>query len=205
VAETADMVAPSGEVSARRAVFFDRDGTLNVNFGYVHRRQEWEWITGAIDALKSLHEAGFALVIVTNQAGIARGYYEPEDVEALHDWMTSELAVHGVELTGIYYCPHHPDFGEIKQCACRKPEPGMLLRAAQELDIDLRNSWIIGDQLTDGLAGLSAGTKALVIGNQSAQDIHYFLKTQLIPMLGCSERLFVEPSITAAVKRILAD
>jgi len=200
----ADMKARSDGVSGRRAVFLDRDGTLNVNFGYVHRRQEWEWITGAIDALKSLHEAGFALVIVTNQAGIARGYYEPEDVEALHDWMTSELAVHGVELTGIYYCPHHPDFGEIRQCDCRKPQPGMILRAAQDLDLDVHRSWIIGDQVSDALAGLNAGTKAVVIGSHSVEEFLHSLPSHHKSAQGQPERLFVEPTITAAVERILA-
>ena len=199
------MKVRSGGASVRKAVFLDRDGTLNVNFGYVHRTQEWEWITGAIDALKSLQTAGFLLVIVTNQAGIARGYYKPADVEALHDWVTSELAVHGVELTGIYYCPHHADFGEIRQCACRKPEPGMILRAAQDLDIDVHHSWIIGDQVSDALAGLKAGTKAMVIGSYSVEKILNPLPLQLKSEPGQPERIFVEPTIAAAVKRILAD
>jgi D-glycero-D-manno-heptose 1,7-bisphosphate phosphatase len=198
------MKARSGGVSGRKAVFLDRDGTLNVNFGYVHRTQEWEWISGAIDALKSLQEAGFELVIVTNQAGIARGYYQPEDVAALHDWMKSELAVHGIDLTGIYYCPHHPDFGEIRQCDCRKPEPGMILRAAQDLELDVHHSWIIGDQVSDALAGLNAGSKAVVIGSHSVQELLHSLPSQLKSAHAQPERLFVEPTIAAAVERILA-
>jgi D-glycero-D-manno-heptose 1,7-bisphosphate phosphatase len=154
---------------SRRAVFLDRDGTLNVNFGYVHRRQEWEWIEGAITALKILYDAGFALVVVTNQSGIARGYYQPDDVDTLHAWMWVELSDHGIELSGIYYCPHHPDFSLKHSCTCRKPEPGMIIQAAKDLQLDLKNSWIIGDQVSDARAGLRAGTRAVLIG----QDVPY--------------------------------
>ncbi len=194
-------MAQTGSLPSRKAVFLDRDGTLNVNFGYVHRRQDWEWIDGAIKALKSLQSAGFELVIVTNQAGIARGYYQPADVEALHDWMRAELAAHGVTLTGIYYCPHHPDFGETRHCSCRKPQAGMLVQAAQDLRLDLEQSWIIGDQLTDAAAGLKAGTKAVVIGTQTAEDVLQSVSDQWGFAPG---QLIVEPNIGAAVARILA-
>lgn len=159
------MKARTEDPASRRAVFLDRDGTLNVNFGYVHRRQEWEWIEGALTALKSLYDNGFALVVVTNQAGIARGYYQPADVDALHAWMRAELSDHGIELSGIYYCPHHPDFGLRQPCSCRKPEPGMLIQAAGDLRLDLANSWIIGDQVSDARAGLRAGTRAVLVGH----------------------------------------
>ena len=194
-------MAQTGSLPSRKAVFLDRDGTLNVNFGYVHRRQDWEWIDGAIKALKSLQSAGFELVIVTNQAGIARGYYQPADVEALHDWMRAELAAHGVTLTGIYYCPHHPDFGETRHCSCRKPQAGMLVQAAQDLRLDLEQSWIIGDQLTDAAAGLKAGTKAVVIGTQTAEE---FLQSVSDQWGFAPDQLIVEPNIGAAVARILA-
>lgn len=194
-------MAQTGSLPSRKAVFLDRDGTLNVNFGYVHRRQDWEWIDGAIKALKSLQSAGFELVIVTNQAGIARGYYQPADVEALHDWMRAELAAHGVTLTGIYYCPHHPDFGETRHCSCRKPQAGMLVQAAQDLRLDLEQSWIIGDQLTDAAAGLKAGTKAVVIGKQTTEDV---LQTVSDQWCFAPDQLIVEPNIGAAVARILA-
>ena len=194
-------MAQTGSLPSRKAVFLDRDGTLNVNFGYVHRRQDWEWIDGAIKALKSLQSAGFELVIVTNQAGIARGYYQPADVEALHDWMRAELAAHGVTLTGIYYCPHHPDFGETRHCSCRKPQAGMLVQAARDLRLDLRQSWIIGDQLTDAAAGLKAGTKAVVIGTQTTQDV---LQSASDQWGFAPDQFIVEPNIGAAVARILA-
>lgn len=190
---------------SRRAVFLDRDGTLNVNFGYVHRPKDWEWISGAVPALKALQDAGFALVIVTNQAGIARGYYPASAVEALHHWVQDELAAHGIGLSGIYYCPHHPDFGEIRQCGCRKPQSGMLLQAASELALDLSQSWIIGDQMSDAAAGLHAGTKAVVIGPQAPDDIQLSLPMELRLSAIQADRLFMEPTIGAAALRILAD
>ena len=191
--------------TSRRAVFLDRDGTLNVNFGYVHRPKDWEWISGAVPALKALQDAGFALVIVTNQAGIARGYYPASAVEALHHWVQDELAAHGIGLSGIYYCPHHPDFGEIRQCGCRKPQSGMLLQAASELALDLSQSWIIGDQMSDAAAGLHAGTKAVVIGPQATDDIQLSLPIELRLSAIQADRLFMEPTIGAAALRILAD
>ena len=198
-------MAQTGSLPSRKAVFLDRDGTLNVNFGYVHRRQDWEWIDGAIKALKSLQSAGFELVIVTNQAGIARGYYQPADVEALHDWMRAELAAHGVTLTGIYYCPHHPDFGETRHCSCRKPQAGMLVQAAQDLRLDLEQSWIVGDQLTDAAAGLKAGTKAVVIGTQTINNLQLSLPMEKRLSAIQADRILLEPTIGAAAARILAD
>ena len=187
----------------RKAVFLDRDGTLNVNYGYVHQQQDWVWINGAIEALKSLYDAGFSLVIVTNQAGIARGYYQHSNVETLHEWMKNELLAEGIELSGIYFCPHHPEFGEIKQCACRKPQSGMLVDAARDLQLDLENSWIIGDQMTDALAGLNLGTKAIVIGSQSMQDMLQIVPRDFCLFENMIRNLTVVPTITAAVDFIL--
>ena len=187
-----------------KAVFLDRDGTLNVNHGYVHNRNEWGWISGAISSLKALQDAGFALVVVTNQAGIARGYYQYEDVKALHEWMQSQLSEYGIHLAGIYICPHHPDFGSMRECRCRKPQSGMLIDAARDLQLDLVNSWIIGDQVTDALAGLNVGTKAIVVSTSSIEE-----RLQSLPLLQrkslISSRLIeVVPTIEAAVALILA-
>ena len=198
------MSAAKGASPSQRAVFLDRDGTLNVNFGYVHRQNEWEWISGAVPALKALQDAGFALVIVTNQAGIARGYYLPSDVDGLHQWMQAELAAQGIALSGIYFCPHHPEFGQVRQCTCRKPQPGMLLQAANDLQIDLTQSWIIGDQITDALAGLNAGTKAVVIGTRSIQEMMQSLPVEQRIQISLIDQITVEPSIEAAAAFIVA-
>ena len=190
------MIAQRNGKEKRKAVFLDRDGTLNVDFGYVHSTQEWEWVSGAINGLKRLYDAGFALVIVTNQAGIARGYYEAGDVDALHEWVQLELISRGVKISGIYYCPHHPDFGVVKQCNCRKPEPGMLIQAAQELCLDLSRSWMIGDQYSDTQAGLRAGAKAILIGRGDTDGLQ---------IKDVSKTTHHAPNIAAAVSLILAD
>jgi D-glycero-D-manno-heptose 1,7-bisphosphate phosphatase len=188
-----------------KAAFLDRDGVINLDTGYVHRWDEFVFAPGAIAAMRDLQTAGFMLIVVTNQAGIARGYYQASDVEALHRWMQDELAAQGIVLSGIYYCPHHPDFGEIRLCRCRKPQSGMLLEAAADLVLDLSQSWIIGDQMTDAAAGLHAGTKAVVIGTQSIDGLKYSLPFEQRLSVIQADRLFMEATIWGAAARILAD
>ncbi len=152
--------------TARRAVFLDRDGTLNVEKEYLHRSEDFELLPGVPEALKRLQDAGFMLVVVTNQSGIARGYYSLEDVDILHRYMCSELERYGAKLAGIYVCPHHPTTGKepfVKDCDCRKGKPGMLLQAAAELDIDLSRSFMIGDKASDATAGLNAGCRSYLV------------------------------------------
>jgi D-glycero-D-manno-heptose 1,7-bisphosphate phosphatase len=149
------------------AIFLDRDGTLNVDHGYVHEIDRFEFIDGVIDAMRELKEMGFALVLVTNQSGIARGIFTEAQFEQLTEWMDWSLADRGVDLDGIYYCPHHPEgtVEEFRQaCDCRKPQPGMLISARDFLHIDMAASYMVGDKLEDMLAAQSAGvgTKVLV-------------------------------------------
>jgi D-glycero-D-manno-heptose 1,7-bisphosphate phosphatase len=145
----------------RKAVFLDRDGTLNVDKGYVHNIEDWEWLPGAIDAIAALKNAGFLVIVVTNQAGIARGYYTGVDVAKLHVWINGELHKHGTMIDGFYYCPHHPEHGG--KCECRKPMPGMLHAAKQDFDIDLSCSWLVGDKASDIQAGLAAGVSSILV------------------------------------------
>ncbi|MEZ2636988.1 D-glycero-beta-D-manno-heptose 1,7-bisphosphate 7-phosphatase [Morganella morganii] len=149
------------------AVFLDRDGTINVDTGYVHKVDDFQFIENAIEAMQSIKQMGYALIIVTNQAGIARGMYTEEQFMHLTEWMDWSLADRGVDLDGIYYCPHHPEgtVEEFRQvCNCRKPAPGMLLDAQKYLKIDMGNSYMVGDKLDDMLAGRAAevGTTVLV-------------------------------------------
>ena len=144
-----------------KAVFLDRDGTLNVDKGYVYRIEDWEWIPGAIDAIVALKKAGFLVIVVTNQAGIARNYYTEADVANLHAWVNGELEKYGVAIDGFYYCPHHPEHGGA--CGCRKPMPGMLYAAKQDFDIDFSRSWLVGDKAGDVQAGLAAGVKSILV------------------------------------------
>ncbi|MBB6056464.1 D-glycero-beta-D-manno-heptose 1,7-bisphosphate 7-phosphatase [Tolumonas osonensis] len=145
---------------AKIAVFLDRDGVINQDTGYVSCIDDFHFIDGAIEALQLLKKKGYSLVVVTNQSGIARGYYSEEQFMQLTEWMDWSLADRDVDLDGIYYCPHHPTAGEApyrQECNCRKPAPGMLLDAARELDIDLAASYMVGDKAADMQAARAAG------------------------------------------------
>jgi D-glycero-D-manno-heptose 1,7-bisphosphate phosphatase len=150
----------------RRAVFLDRDGTINVEKEYLSLPGDFEFIPGAPQAIKLLNDAGFCVIVVTNQSGVARGYYDEAAVCALHRHMDAELAKHGAMVDAYYFCPHHPQHGigdYRKECGCRKPLPGMLQQAAAEFAIDLASSFIIGDKLADVEAGLKAGCRPLLV------------------------------------------
>lgn len=143
-----------------KAAFIDRDGVINEERHYVHRIEEFVLLPGVPEGLALLRNAGYRLVVITNQAGIARGFYDVPALERLHRHLRDLLAEHGVELDAIYFCPHHPQ-GSVPamtvECECRKPAPGMLLQAARELDLDLAGSVLIGDKLSDIQAGVRAG------------------------------------------------
>ena len=136
----------------RPAAFLDRDGVLNVDHGYTHRPEQLEWVDGAPEAVRLLNEAGYFVFVVTNQSGIARGYFDEDAVKSFHAHMQKSLASHAAHVDAFYYCPHHPE-GTIKslavRCRCRKPGPGMLEQAAGEWPIDLSTSFLIGDKDED--------------------------------------------------------
>lgn len=151
---------------ARRAAFLDRDGVINLDHGYVYRREDFEFVPGALDACARLHGLGFALVVVTNQAGIGRGYYGEDDFRRLTAWMTAQFAAAGAPLAAVYHCPHHPQAVRPeyrRACDCRKPAPGMLLAAARALALDLPRSVLFGDKASDIEAGAAAGVRHLVL------------------------------------------
>ena len=150
----------------RRAVFLDRDGTINQEVGYLHRVEDFVFIPGAPEAIRLLRGAGFLVVVVTNQAGIARGLYDEAALERLHEHLAVELAAAGTGIDASYFCPHHPRHGVGPyqvDCACRKPLPGMLLQAAADLGIALADSWLVGDKLSDIQAGLAAGCRPVLV------------------------------------------
>lgn len=145
---------------AVKAAFLDRDGVINRDAGYVHLIEDFEFLPGAIDGLRRLYEAGYALVIVTNQSGIARGLYDLADFDRLTAYLLAELALSGIIVTDVYHCPHLRDAAIEAyrvDCCCRKPQPGMLLRAIAEHVIDPSASVMIGDKPSDIAAGLAAG------------------------------------------------
>lgn len=148
------------------AVFLDRDGVINVDVGYLYRPEDFRFIKGSAEALRIIRQKGWKLVVVTNQSGIARGMYTEQQYLLLDKYMRDRLSEMGVPLDGSYYCPHHPDFGSEKYrkvCSCRKPNPGMLLEAARDLDIDLARSYMVGDRKSDLLAGRNAGVEKTVL------------------------------------------
>lgn len=132
----------------KKAVFFDRDGTLNVDIHYLHRPEDFIWIEGAKEAIKYVNDQGYLAILVTNQSGIARGYYPEEDVRKVYDWMNAELARIGAHLDALFFCPHHPK-GKVpaytKVCDCRKPATGMIDKACEAYRIDRSKSYFVGD------------------------------------------------------------
>lgn len=159
---------------ANKAVFFDRDGTLNVDIHYLHRPEDFIWTEGAVAAIKYANDHGYLTVVITNQSGVARGYYGEEDILRMHAWMNDELKKNGAHLDAIYYCPHHIE-GKIpkytKKCNCRKPEPKMVNDACRDLDIDKMQSVFIGD--TDGDMGCAknAGIRGVRYTGGSLLDL----------------------------------
>jgi len=143
---------PDPSAAPRPAAFLDRDGVLNVDRGYTHRPEDLEWIDDAPAAVRLLNEAGFVVIVVTNQSGVARGLYDEAAVKRFHDHMQAALATHGAHIDAFYYCPHHPE-GTLRQyamrCDCRKPGTGMLEQAVKEWPIDRTRSFFIGDKDAD--------------------------------------------------------
>ena len=145
---------------SRRAAFIDRDGVLNEERAFVHRIEDFAFVPGAIEALRALKAAGYLLVVITNQSGIARGLYSEADYLALTGHMWERLEAQGVSLDAVEYCPHLPDAPVARyrlECDCRKPKPGMLRRAIAALDIDPGASFLVGDRSSDVEAGRAAG------------------------------------------------
>ena len=150
----------------KRGVFLDRDGTINEEVRYLSRADQFRFIDGAAEAVKLLNESGLKVVIVTNQAGVARGYLSESTLREIHCLMADMLRAHSARLDAIYYCPHHPveGVGPYKiECDCRKPKPGMLERAATELSIDLGKSYVVGDQITDLETGYAVGCTTVLV------------------------------------------
>ena len=141
-----------------KAVFLDRDGTINHDSGYVHKTEDLVFIKGSIEAIKKLNENNFLVIVITNQAGVAKGYYSENEVKKFHDKINNELQKHNAHIDQFYYCPHHPDgLGEYKtSCQCRKPHSDLIEKAIKEYNIDRKKSFMIGDKDSDILTGENA-------------------------------------------------
>ncbi len=149
-----------------KAAFFDRDGVINDDTGlyYIYRPEDFVLCQGAVEGLKRVHEAGYMIIIISNQGGIARGIYTKADTDAVHKKLTDIMAANGVPITEIYYCPHHTDFGN---CLCRKPQPLMIEKAVARFNIDKSQSFMLGDRPGDVATGEAAGVRGFQMKKNS--------------------------------------
>jgi D-glycero-D-manno-heptose 1,7-bisphosphate phosphatase len=150
----------------RRAVFMDRDGTISEEIGYVNHPSRYRVFPYSAEAVRLLNESDWLAILVTNQAGVARGYFTEEMIGSVHHILRGELEREGAHLDAIYYCAHHPSVGQPPyrvECDCRKPKPGLIRRAAEELDIDLAQSWMVGDRYSDIELARNAGVRAAFV------------------------------------------
>jgi D-glycero-D-manno-heptose 1,7-bisphosphate phosphatase len=141
-----------------KALFLDRDGVINIDHGYVHRQENFDFMPGIFDFCRQFQEKGFLLFVITNQAGIARRMYTRQDFVKLTSWMITAFETEGITIKEVFYCPHHPSFDI--DCDCRKPKPGMIKQACSRYKIDLQQSVLVGDKESDVAAGINAGMSA---------------------------------------------
>lgn len=162
------------ESNRRKTVFLDRDGTINVEVNYLHRPEDLVLLPGVPEAVRLLNEAGFRVAVVTNQAGVARGYYGEEDVMRLHEYLNRLLETQGAHIDDFYYCPHHPEHGIGKyktDCRCRKPGTGMFEAADRDCPVERARSFMVGDKLIDTLAGHNFGLRSILVGTGYGKEI----------------------------------
>lgn len=165
------VILPMGnKETLRKAIFFDRDGTLNVDKNYLHKIEDFEWLGDAPQAIRWANEHDFLVIVITNQSGVARGYFAEDDVMKLHDWMNKDLVRFGAHIDAFYYCPHLPD-GTVaayaKECDCRKPKPGLIERACTDFSIDRATSLGIGDRSRDVACAEAAGVRGVLFDGGS--------------------------------------
>lgn len=166
------MIPVSETIPMEKAVFLDRDGTIVEDTGYLHEIINIKFLPGVVEAIKSLNENGYKVIVVTNQAGVARGYFDEDAVREVNGFIQQSLSREGAFIDGIYYCPHHAE-GVIeeyrKDCYCRKPNPGMIEKAACDFNVDLKLSFMIGDNTTDAEAGIRAGCRTVLLSDINSQ------------------------------------
>lgn len=168
----------------KKAFFLDRDGIINIDVKYLYKIRELKFVEGIFDLCRYIQSKGYLIVVVTNQAGISRGYYTEQDMEELHDYIKNQFNENGIKIDKFYHCPHHPDFSG--ECDCRKPNIGMIKKAEEELEIELNESYLLGDKMSDAYTGKNAKLKSsyLLQGNYELKknefeifrDLREFLK-----------------------------
>ncbi|MBU0681786.1 MAG: D-glycero-beta-D-manno-heptose 1,7-bisphosphate 7-phosphatase [Proteobacteria bacterium] len=187
----------------RAAVFLDRDGTINEQMGYINHIDRFQMLPGAASAIRTLNDGKVPVVVVTNQSGLARGYFPLALLDAVHEKMKDALAREGAHVDGIYICPHHPEAKDKQyrlECTCRKPKTGLFEQAARELGIDLRKSYVVGDRWSDLKAAVSCrATPVLVLTGYGKGDFDYIGPHQKV------QPVFVAQNLQDAVEWILDD
>jgi D-glycero-D-manno-heptose 1,7-bisphosphate phosphatase len=154
------------KIAVQPAVFLDRDGTINEEVGYLSRLEQLQLFPSSSAAIRILNQRGIPVIVVTNQSGVARGYFKEDFVHEVHSFLQEQLGMEDAHIDAFYYCPHHPTEGlspYLQVCSCRKPEVGMLQQAARDLHLDLSRSYMVGDMMKDVLAGKKAGTKGILV------------------------------------------
>ena len=193
--------APPSKTSLRPAVFLDRDGTINEQMGYINHISRFQILPGVAAAIRKLNEARIPVVVVTNQSGLARGYFPAELLVAVHEKMAALLAEQGAHVDGIYVCPHHPEAKKEEyrlNCDCRKPKTGLLVRAAAEMYLDLAHSFVVGDRWSDLKTAEACGAlPVLVLTGYGRGDAQYIGPTQEV------QPAFVGVDLAEAVQWIL--
>lgn len=195
-------VPSSPPAPLRPAVFLDRDGTMNEQMGYINHISRFHLLSGVAAAIRELNDHSIPVVVVTNQSGLARGYFPEELLLAVHEKMIRQLAEQGAHVDGIYVCPHHPEAKREEYrvvCDCRKPKPGLLLQAAREMGLDLAASFVVGDRWSDLKTAAACGAvPVLVLTGYGRGDAQYIGPTQVV------QPTYVGADLTAVVQWILA-
>lgn len=188
-------------MTQNKAVFLDRDGTINVEIEYLHEPSKFRFIRRVPQALMLLKKAGYLLIIITNQGAIGKGMYTIRDMELTHEFMINKLIKKNIRLDGIEYCPHK----EEDNCECRKPKSGMLFNAAKKFNIDLSASWMVGDKLSDIIAGDKAGTKTILVltgyGKREFKKLHNMKDSNIDK--GSNTPTYIAKNLWDASKKII--
>lgn len=183
-----------------KAIFLDRDGTINVEKNYLYRVQDFEFLPNVLESLRTVQDAGYRLIIITNQSGIARGYYTEEDYKALTKWMIEYLGDAGINIDAVYYCPHHPNavIPEYRlDCCCRKPKLGLFYKAIADFGLDINRCFTIGDKIRDCSICESTGCHGFLISTNENDDTINRVKN------GKVKNVQYAKDLTAAIDQIL--
>ena len=166
-----------------KAVFIDRDGTINVNVEYLNTPDNFQIYPGVAEGIKLLQDNGYKIIVITNQSGIARGYFSEETLDMIHEKMKNELSNKGASIDAIYFCPHHPEDG----CNCRKPNIGLFKKAIKDFDVDPMHSFIIGDRMLDVEAGFKIGLKTVLVPEDKEKVEKEMMESKIKPDYVCED------------------